>query len=56
MKNSNFVPVDLTSVSVDVTWWKAHVGGPEPFYEFQKKTVDLRSSTKVTGNVSVKGL
>lgn len=45
VKNENFVSVDLTSISLTVTHQKVQVAGPDPFYKFRTKTVDLRSST-----------
>ena len=45
VKNRNFVSVDLTSISLTVEYGSVQVAGPDPVYEFQTKTVDIRSST-----------
>ena len=48
MDNNNYVSVDLTSISLSVTYRKVQVAGPDPFYRFKSTTVDIRSSTNVS--------
>ncbi|XP_028394098.1 transmembrane protein 106B-like [Dendronephthya gigantea] len=43
--NKNFVYVDLTSISLSVSFQKLQVAGPNPIHKFETKSVDMRSST-----------
>ena len=52
MDNDNYVSVDLTSISLSVTYGKAQVAGPQPFYKFKTTTIDIRSSTNVSSSNS----
>ncbi|XP_046846005.1 transmembrane protein 106B-like [Xenia sp. Carnegie-2017] len=45
VKNSNFVSVRLTSLSITVTFLKVEVSDSQLPYKFEKKSVDLRSET-----------